>query len=418
MTTTALTVPAHDRAASLSALDEGGALDRRYTLEGSDNATLRLRGADGSRRSCTDLMSAYASVNFGHHNPELAPALANGSDLAALFYPPQAELLADWLCRRTGFGADGRVLFQVGGSFAVSSALALARRARPGRVLAVRGAFHGLGVDALAVTTVQRTIALQDTGFADRIADQVTHLEPGTVPGDGDWDDVSCLLYETVQGANGYVPLDVEWLAELRTSARRAGALTVADDIQGGYYRHGHLSPAVAAGLDPDILLFGKSLTNGLFPLSAVVYRSRLEASARSPVHLAHTFQTASLGFAAGWEVARYLDRSPVDAWCARVTAALERAARDWTDAGLATAVHVTGPTLSFEPTGPRAADVVRGAFRRDVLIFAGGEDGRRIRIAPPLTIPEPELATALAAVTAALADEHPTQPPGDHHGS
>ncbi|WP_371477010.1 aminotransferase class III-fold pyridoxal phosphate-dependent enzyme [Kitasatospora sp. NBC_00315] len=416
MTTTPLAPSPRPATRSLSALDEGAALDVRYTLEGSENATLHLRGEDGTVLSCTDLMSAYASVNFGHRNPELEPVLAGGSDLAALFYPPQAELLAGWLCDRLGLGADGRVLFQVGGSFAVSSALALARRARPGRVLAIRGAFHGLGVDALAVTTVQRSSALQDTGFADRIADQVTHLEPGEVP--EDWDDVSCVLYETVQGANGYLPLDVEWLAELQAAARRAGALTIADEIQGGYYRHGHLSPAVAAGLDPDILLFGKSLTNGLFPLSAVVYRSRLEADAGATVHLAHTFQTATLGFAAGWEVARYLDRSPVDDWCERVAAALGRAARRWADAGLITAVRLTGPTLSFEPAGPGAADVVRGAFRRGVLVFAGGEDGRRIRIAPPLTIPGAELEAALDAVTAALTEDRPTRPLGDHHGS
>ncbi|MFE2910952.1 aminotransferase class III-fold pyridoxal phosphate-dependent enzyme [Kitasatospora indigofera] len=416
MTTTPLARPPRRTAHSLSGLDEGAALPARYTLEGSENATLHLRGEDGAARRCTDLMSAYASVNFGHRNPELEPVLAGGSDLAALFYPPQAELLADWLCRRLGLGADGRVLFQVGGSFAVSSALALARRARPGRVLAIRGAFHGLGVDAQAVTTVHRAHALQDTGFADRIADQVTHLEPGTVP--EDWDDVSCVLYETVQGANGYVPLDVAWLAELQRAARRAGALTVADEIQGGYYRHGHLSPAVAAGLDPDILLFGKSLTNGLFPLSAVVYRSGLESAATSEVHLAHTFQTATLGFAAGWEVARYLDRSPVESWCRRVGAALDGAARRWSEAGLATAVRLTGPTLSFEPVGPSAAEVVQGAFRRDVLVFAGGDDGRRIRIAPPLTIPETQLASALDAVTAALTEDRPTRPLGEHHGS
>ncbi|MFB7947228.1 aminotransferase class III-fold pyridoxal phosphate-dependent enzyme [Kitasatospora phosalacinea] len=386
----------------LSTLDEGGLLGERLTVVDADNATLTLRDPAGRLRTCVDLMSAYASVNFGHRNRAVERSLSRGSDLAALFYPQEAAEVAEWLAAAVaGDGRPRRVLYQVGGSFAVSSAIALARRARPGRVLAVDGAFHGLGVDALAVTTVHRDSALQDTGFTARLADEVEHLSPGELP--TDWTGVSCVIYEPVQGANGYVPLDADWLRELEAAARAAGAVLISDEIQCGYYRHGHLSPSRALGLDPDVVLFGKSLTNGMYPLSAVVYKPWLEEELKAPVHLAHTFQTGALGFTAAREVARFVTANPVAEWADRVGAQLRAAAEAWQRADLVRSVHLTGPTLSFEPVHGTARQLVRAAFERGVLPFTGGAHGQRVRIAPPLTIPAEQLDEALRTVEAAL---------------
>ncbi|GIF42907.1 aminotransferase class III-fold pyridoxal phosphate-dependent enzyme [Actinoplanes xinjiangensis] len=390
-----------DRVRCLSALDESAVLPGRYELLDADNATLRLRDMAGRERECTDLMSAYASVNFGHRNPFIEQALRRSSDLAALFHVPEAEQVAAWLCGRLGRATDRRVLYQVGGSFAVSTALALARRHRPGRVLAIEGAFHGLGVDAAAVTTVQREFSLQDTGLPALVAGEVRHLRVGEVP--RDWTGVSCLIFEPVQGANGYVPLPADWLHELVMTARAAGVVTIADEIQCGFYRHGTLSPSTAAGLDADITLYGKSLTNGMYPLSAVVYRRFLEERATAPVYLAHTFQTATLGPVAAAQVCRYIDENDVGAMAGAVETQLSRLAEHLTSHGLARRVYLTGPALSFEPLGVSSRDIVRRAFDDGVLVFAGGSHGERIRIAPPLTTPAAQLAAAITTIRSAL---------------
>ncbi|MFF5216649.1 aminotransferase class III-fold pyridoxal phosphate-dependent enzyme [Micromonospora sp. NPDC000442] len=373
----------------LSRLDEGGVLPGRFLLVDAENATLRLADPAGRQRSCTDFMSAFAAVNFGHRNPAIVAAMRRPSDLAAPFQTADAELVARWLCRRLGGTADRRVLFQIGGSFAVSTALALARRHRPGRVLGVRGAFHGLGVDAAAVTTVQREFSLQDTGFVELLDTEVGHLTPGEVP--EDWSGVSCVIYEPVQGANGYVPLDVDWLRRLSESARSAGVLLIADEIQCGFHRHGPFSPSTTAGLDPDVVLFSKSLTNGMYPLSAVVYKQHLERDAAA-VYLAHTFQTGTMGPAAAIAVAAYLDSHDVAAMAAAVERPLRDLAGRLAAAGLADEVHVTGPALSFRPTERTSRAVVAAAFEAGVLVFAGGRHGERIRIAPPLTVPADQL--------------------------
>lgn len=397
----------------LSRLDERfGLLDGCQYLS-AENATFLIRLADGTSHEYLDLMSAFGSVNFGHANSDILRRIHGQHDVTGLCYPPEAESLAAWLCNNVAPGEDARVLFQVGGSFAVSAALALCLRARPGRIATVRGAFHGLAVDTVSITSVQRAFALNDTQLTSRLSEDVLIVDPGEVP---DLAGVSCLIYEPVQGANGYIPLDPAWLHGMEASARAAGAIVIVDEIQAGFFRHGSLSPSRALGLSPDIRLYSKSLTNGMYPLSAVVYPSWLEPPARQPF-LAHTFQTASYGYVAGAAVADWLGATAVETLCARVADVLRRCAADLTP-DAARAIHVTGPALSFEPVRP-AREIVREAFAHGLVVAAGGGAFQRIRVAPPLTIDPSDLERGVRALieivtgTATPAATRPRAPAG-----
>ncbi len=372
----------------LSDLDESGMFGPGWTVASACGARVELRGPAGGRSSFLDFMTAYGAVNFGHCHP----ALEGGAlevDIVGGLYTAEAEELAGWLCHSTGL-PDHEVLFQVGGSFAVSTALALAHQARPGRPAALAGAFHGLGVDAQAVTDVQTGMALQRTAWARLAEDAVVRLRPGDP--EPDWSGISAFLFEPIQGANGYVPVDRGWLCDTVRSAQAAGVCVIADEVQSGYYRHGHLSVARAWGLTPDVLLFSKSLTNGAYPLSAVLFSGGLVPQERRGLRLSHTFQTGAAGFAAAMRVARFLDREPVEAMCAEVEEALEAAAAQLRDLG-AEGCHVTGPSLSFDAGSPAMAKaLVHGCFDRRLLIFTGGSRGERIRVAPPVVIGGDEL--------------------------
>jgi 4-aminobutyrate aminotransferase-like enzyme len=382
-----------DEISRLSRLDERfGLLDGCQYLS-AENATSLIRLADGTSREYLDLMSAFGSVNFGHANSDIIRRIYRQHDVSGVCYPPEAESLANWLCANVAPDEDVRVLFQVGGSFAVSAALALCLRARPGRIATVRGAFHGLGVDTVSITSVQRAFALHDTLLASRISENVVIVDPGEIP---DFAEVSCFIYEPVQGASGYIPLDPAWLHSIETAALAADTIVIADEIQAGFFRHGSLSPSRAMGLSPDIRLYSKSLTNGMYPLSAVVYPAWLEPPARQPF-LAHTFQTASFGYAAGAAVADWLDATPVGVLCDRVADVLRGCAGALTP-DIARAIHVTGPALSFEPVRP-ARMVVREAFAHGLIIAAGGAAFQRIRVAPPLTIDSSDLQRGLSAL-------------------
>lgn len=390
---------ANGRTTCLSELDEGGTLKERWTLVTADNATLFLQNRDGRRHGCIDLMSAYAAVNFGHRNPAFRSAFDAAHDLVGPFPGPAAEEVARWLCAQLGEAARRRVLFQIGGSFAVATAVALARRARSGRVAVIEGSFHGLGVDTGAFSSVQREFSLQDTGFTELVDGQVVRLAHGEIP--QSWGGISCLLYEPVQGANGYVPLEPAWLKKLTSAAAASGVVTISDEIQCGFFRHGVLSPATELGLDPDIALYSKSLTNGIYPLSAVVYKESI--GRHSGVFLAYTFQTSALGTAAAQVVIRYIETHDIATLAKQTEDGLRDLAWKLTGEGHARDVFLTGPTLSFEPIHISSAELVQRAFDRGVLIFRGGARGQRIRIAPPLTIPASQLSEAAEVVWSAI---------------
>ena len=376
----------------LSDLDESRAFGDRWTCSRALNASLTLSRSDGATEEFTDLSSSYGAVNFGHCNEDIHLPAHPKSDLVAGVYPPEAERFARWLTNILGV-RDFKVLFQVGGSFAVSAALALAQRRRPGKILAIEGGFHGLGLDSLSVTTAQRSLALQETPLRQSLGSFVDVLAPGETG--IDWSGVSCLIFEPIQGARGFVPLDGHWLQDLCAQAATAGVTVIADEIQCGYYRFGDFSVARKWGLDPDVLLFSKSMTNGLYPFSAVVYRQTLEVGIGGGVVLAHTFQTSALGCFAACAVADYIDSRDVKADCRRVAVLLAEAAARIAESGRAREIYQLGPSLSFRPV-TNAGDLVKACFADRVLILGGGIDGERIRIAPPLTIETAVLRRAL----------------------
>jgi acetylornithine/succinyldiaminopimelate/putrescine aminotransferase len=338
-------------------------------------------------------------VNFGHCNEEIRLPTYPQVDLVAGIYPPEAGKFARWLTDALAV-SDFKVLFQVGGSFAVSAALSLALRNRPGKILAIEGGFHGLGLDSLSATTAQRSMALQETPIRQSLAPFVDALTPGEL--DIDWSRISCLIFEPIQGARGYVPLDADWLRELCALAQAAGVTVIADEIQCGYYRFGDFSVARSLALNPDILLFSKSMTNGLYPLSAVVYRQTLEAAIGEGVVLAHTFQTSALGCYAACAVADYIDSRDIEADCRRVAEPLAEAAARIAELDLAREIYQIGPSLSFRPV-MNAGDLVKGCFADRVVILGGGMGGERIRIAPPLTIGTEALRQALEIMLSRL---------------
>ena len=383
----------------LSDLDESRAFGERWTCTRALNASLTLRHSDGTTEEFTDLCSSYGAVNFGHCNEDIHLPAHPSVDLVAGIYPPEAERFAEWLTDTLGVSGF-KVLFQIGGSFAVSTALALAQNRRPGKILAIEGGFHGLGLDALSATTAQRSFALQETPLRQSLDSFVSVLAPGET--NIDWSGVSCLIFEPIQGARGYVQLEPTWLQDISEQAKNAGVTIIADEIQCGYYRFGHFSVAREWGLNPDVLLFSKTMTNGLFPFSAVVYNEALEEGIGNGVVLAHTFQTSALGCYAACAVADYIDSHDVKADCHRVAAPLAEAAARIANSDRAQDIYQLGPSLSFRPE-TNAGDLVKACFADRVIILGGGIEGERIRVAPPLTIETTALRQALEILLSRL---------------
>jgi acetylornithine/succinyldiaminopimelate/putrescine aminotransferase len=378
----------------LSRLESTVHYARGARLISAHNDTVTIESTSGERRELIDLMSSYAAVNFGHCNPHIRPFDRYEAHLVSFFTPPEAEYYAAWLCSALERPLS-RVLYQVGGTAAVSAAIALAQRCRAGRVLAVAGGFHGLALDALAASDISKTQVIQHTRIGNAVQGTYQLLEKGAPA--PNWEDISCLLFEPVQGASGMLPLDPEWIRSLCDEAKRHGVIVIADEVQCGYFRCGHLSYSVQMGIAADIILFGKSMTNGLFPFAALLYDPSLErgVDARSGC-FSHTYQPSALGCFAAYSVAKYVDFIDLKGQISHVQLALGKFAAQLESEGLVCDSHVLGPSASMRYVGGDAGRIARYCFDRGVLMALGGWDNARFRLMPPITVEPRNLNSAL----------------------
>ena len=374
-----------------------------YEVLAAKNAALRLRAASGHVFSFTDLTSADGALNFGHLNPSIDPFSRITADLAPSIFPPSAASYAAWLCGKLGLDAHA-VHYVTGERSAVCAAIELAQRIRAGKVAVIAGSDHERVVGGVrhGLKIVSGDAArIARGGKEDRRSQQTIRISVGSEF--SAWGDVSCLIYEPIQGASGYVPLALPWLRGLSQSAQAAGVTVIADETQCGFFRFGRLSLAASEFLRPDFYLFGNSMTNGIFPLFALIYPDSLRDRVLTEEEgWRHTFQTACLGYGAAEAVAAYIDGNDIEGMVARIHAILGQTGEALAANPCLSDFHLAGPTLSLEVSDERAGELALGCEESGVLIGLGGK--RRVCIAPPVTIFPEQLVTALKAVKKAAA--------------
>lgn len=359
---------------------------RPYEVLAAKNATVRLRGLSGHVYSFTDLTCAHGAMNFGHLNPDIDPFENLASDVVASVYPPAAKMHAHWLLKRLALG-EHSICYRIGASEATAAAVELAQRKRPGKIVAIDGSRHGH----------ERRAAGRDLNSC--YGEPISRVMIGEEF--SDWGQASCLMFEPIQGESGYLPLPLPWLRGLAHAAQAEGVTVIADETQCGFYRFGKLSLAASEFLRPDIFIFGNSMTNGVYPLFAVVYPNELEAGNSSMESGEPTFQTSLLGLRAAERVAIYIDSTNLEALLEPIHLLLGKTGVKLAANPIFSSFHLAGPTLSFEVRGARAAELVLGCEARGVLVSAG-TGGRRVRVAPPLTIALDQLKVALKLVVQA----------------
>jgi acetylornithine/succinyldiaminopimelate/putrescine aminotransferase/predicted amino acid dehydrogenase len=231
-----------------------------------------LTDADGRRY--LDAYAQYGAVALGHAAPEVSAAVRAALDaktpaMVQPYLAAQAEALGAALAA-VGPGHPRRCVFASSGAEAVEAAIKLVR-ARTGRslVLAANGAYHGKTLGALSLTGR----AEHADGFGP-LAPGFDHVPFGDVaalearfarpPGP-----FAALFLEPIQGEGGVIVPPPGYLARARELCTRHGVALVLDEIQTGLGRTGRLFACEEEGVVPDVLLVGKGLGGGLFPLAA-----------------------------------------------------------------------------------------------------------------------------------------------------
>ncbi|EQD52375.1 diaminobutyrate--2-oxoglutarate aminotransferase [mine drainage metagenome] len=137
----------------------------------------------------------------------------------------------------------------------------------------------------------------------------------------GVWDpkagecEYAALYVEPLQGTGGYVLPPRNYFAGIKKVLEQHGMLMVVDEIQMGFYRTGKLWGIEHFGVKPDVIVFGKALTNGLNPLSGLWAREELINPKQFPPGSTHsTFNANPLGTAVGLETMRMLAETDYEA--------------------------------------------------------------------------------------------------------
>jgi ornithine--oxo-acid transaminase len=225
-----------------------------------------------------DCLAAYSALNQGHCHPKILQALVEQAGKVTLtsraFRNDQLPLLYEDLHELTGFDM---VLPMNTGAEAVETAIKTARKwgytvkgIPEGRaeIIVCANNFHGRTVTIVSFSTEAQyregfgpfTPGFKVISFGDTRA-LTEAITPNTC----------AFLVEPIQGEAGILIPPLGFLKEASQICRRYQVLLVADEIQSGLGRTGKLFAYMHEGIRPDILIVGKALGGGFYPVSAVL---------------------------------------------------------------------------------------------------------------------------------------------------
>ncbi len=293
---------------------------------------------DAQGQKYLDLQMWYSASSFGYGNPRLVDAMKKQLDklpqLACQYLHAEKVELAEKIAKSAEklFGEKGRVHFNVGGAQAVEDSLKLVRNhTKKNLVFSFMGGYHGRTLGASAITSSYR-YRRRFGHFSDRAhfvpypycyrcpygkkypdckmycVKQVEKLFETEY--NGVWDskaeesEYGAFYVEAIQGTGGYVIPPKEYFPMLKKILDRHKILLVDDEIQMGFHRAGKLWALAQFNTTPDIIVFGKALTNGLNPLSGIWAKEELINPKVFPAGSTHsTFSSNTLGTAVGLEL-------------------------------------------------------------------------------------------------------------------
>ena len=218
---------------------------------------------------------------------------------------------------------------------------------------------------------------------------------------------VACVVLEPVQGEGGFVEMPEDFPRRLKEICEQHGILYADDEVQAGVGRTGPMWAIEHYGVEPDLIISGKSLGGGL-PLAGVTGAAELIDSV-PPGGLGGTFGGNPLACVAAVEVLREVKsdafRKRADELGARIRARLELLAARNAAVG---EVRGLGPMLALEltePTPDLAKAVTSAARDRGLVLLSCGIYGNVIRILVPLTIDDALLERGLDLLEESLGD-------------
>ncbi|WP_178623722.1 diaminobutyrate--2-oxoglutarate transaminase [Frisingicoccus sp.] len=392
---------------------------RKYPVEFNRAKNAELYSVDGERY--IDFLAVAGSMNYGHNNPEIKAKILeylsedNIINALDMYTAAKEEFLSTFeekilkprnleykvmCCGPTGTNAN-------------EAALKLARK-NTGRmnVIAFSGAFHGMTLGSLAMTTDRTSregasLPLTNVTFApyDGTLDSIAYLKWILEDDHSGIEKPAAIFLETIQAEGGINIASVEWLKEIRRICTENDILMVCDDIQVGVGRSGHFFSFERAGIEPDIVVLSKSISGFGMPMALLLIRPDLDIF--RPAEHNGTFRGNQLSFVGGTAGINYFVEHHLDQEVQRKAAIVEKFMQEEIlplDSRLSYRGMGLMWGIDFGAVNPAfALEAVHEAFDRHLICEVAGRKDGVLKLMPPLTIPDDVLNEGLSIVKKAV---------------
>uniref|UniRef100_A0A0N5BWC9 Ornithine aminotransferase n=1 Tax=Strongyloides papillosus TaxID=174720 RepID=A0A0N5BWC9_STREA len=236
---------------------------------------------DISGKKYFDFLSGYSAVNQGHCHPRIIKALQDQASVITLtsraFYN---NILSDYAEFITGIFKYDKVLPMNSGVEASESAVKLARRwayevkgvpEYEAEVVFAENNFHGRSIFAISASTDPQSYGKYGPfvpGFSKVPFDNIDALEEKFKSNKN----IAAFMVEPIQGEAGVViPQTPDYIRKVRELCTKYNVLFIADEVQTGLGRTGKMLCVDHSNVRPDIVVLGKALSGGTYPISAVL---------------------------------------------------------------------------------------------------------------------------------------------------
>ncbi|KAH8899044.1 putative ornithine aminotransferase [Thozetella sp. PMI_491] len=402
--------------------------DSKYSVQGMNSHPVIMTRGQGSflwdleGKKYIDFNAGFSACNQGHCHPKIVEAMTRQCQLLTM--PSRSVHVAQYaqfckkICELTGFD---KVAAMNGGAEAVDLAIKIARswgyKAKgieqdKALVITASDNYHGRTLSILSAST--------DEGYRKNCGPWMPNVGPfcaGNEVRFGSIEDLeqafqshgsqtAAFLVECVQGHAGCLAPPDGYIERVRELCDQYNVLFIADEIQAGLGRTGRLFSYEHAGIKPDMVIIGKSLSGGFYPISAVLGTRRAMDSIE-PGQYGSTFSGNPLASAVAIASLDVIMNESLTARAADLGAKFE--ARflaikspyfdTITGKGLFRSIYIHETHPQGRVTGKRLAAL---CLKRGLVVNASG---RRLRVAPALVIDEQVMLQGIDILEKALND-------------
>lgn len=363
-----------------------------------------------------DFLSAYSAVNQGHCHPKIVDAMVKQAQTLTLtsraFYNDQLGNYEEYVTNYFGFD---KVLPMNTGAEAVETALKLCRKwayevkgipENQAQIIVCENNFHGRTTTIISFSndeTARKSFGPFTSGFIKIPYDDIEALENAlkSTP------NIAGFLVEPIQGEAGvYVPAD-GYLAKAKALCEQHNALFIADEVQTGIARTGKLLAVHHENVQPDILILGKALSGGVYPVSAVLANDAIMNVIKPGQH-GSTFGGNPVAAAVAIAALEVIKDEKLAENAERLGIILRKGLNEIAQRNsLITLVRGKGLLNAIVIDCDEESDLAWNICLKfsEYGLLAKPTHGNKIRLAPPLVITETQIQECLGIIEKALND-------------